>query len=389
MSRDEEDMSPTGEAWARSFAQVSEGMFILDRDFNVIQCNEAFAREVGMTHEEIIGKTCYSIVHGLECSSESCVTCAAVKRCESARDELYEPFLDKHIEVSADPVLDENGEFLFVVHTLRDVTERVALAEKETELAGARVAAMMAQKHSQELTNLVLLAAHELRQPATIFMSYSQMLLESGGRLEDDQVINALEAIERATDRISQIVSKLMESSYLSHGRLTPLVRLVTPHSVVVRAVQGIRSGEVENEFKVSVPSDEEPADLDPEMINKVLTMLLENAVKFSPVGSAIDISVRQTNWETVFAVADRGEDIPEEDREMIFERFYQVGDILNHSKPGLGLGLYIAKEIVTAHDGWIKQEPRQGGGSVFSFGVPRAAASMQRDEAPGGACAG
>ena len=74
--------------------------------------------------------------------------------------------------------------------------------------------------------------------------------------------------------------------------------------------------------------------------------------------------------------MADRGSGIPEDDRERVFERFYQVEDADHHSIPGIGLGLYIARSIMEAHGGWIRVEPREGGGSVFSFGVPNSPCS-------------
>jgi len=74
---------------------------------------------------------------------------------------------------------------------------------------------------------------------------------------------------------------------------------------------------------------------------------------------------------EVVVSVLDRGEGVPEGERERIFERFYQVGDAEHHSVPGIGLGLYIARRIVEAHGGRLWYEPREGGGSAFRFSLP------------------
>jgi signal transduction histidine kinase len=110
---------------------------------------------------------------------------------------------------------------------------------------------------------------------------------------------------------------------------------------------------------------------LDREKIAEVLTILLINAITHTAPQTEIDVSFEQVDSETVFSVADRGPGIPEDARERIFERFTQVEDVSHHSKPGIGLGLYIARTYVEAHNGWIKVEHRPGGGSIFSFAVP------------------
>lgn len=234
------------------------------------------------------------------------------------------------------------------------------------------MAVSLAEKHSEQLSDLIALAAHELRHPATIFRTYTNILLDSSGQLDDETVRDALLAIDEATDRLTGMATKLLEASNSEQGELEPRPIAIAPRSIVVRAVEDIRIGDVDIDFNINIPEHEEVVVVDPDLITTALTMLLENAVKFSTVGGSIDISVRQSAGDTIFAVADRGEGVPEADREMIFERLYQVDDVMHHSKPGLGLGLHIAKEIITAHKGWIKHEPRSGGGSVFSFCIPQ-----------------
>jgi two-component system sensor histidine kinase KdpD len=92
--------------------------------------------------------------------------------------------------------------------------------------------------------------------------------------------------------------------------------------------------------------------------------------VKFSPPASFIDIEVQSSGDTLEVAVLDRGNGIPEASREKVFDRFYQVEEALHHSKPGMGLGLYIASQIVDAHGGRIWVEERDGGGSAFKFTI-------------------
>jgi len=105
--------------------------------------------------------------------------------------------------------------------------------------------------------------------------------------------------------------------------------------------------------------------------VRQALLILLDNASRYSPAGSEVELWYERRPSEVVFSVADRGPGLSEADRRNVFERFYQVEDAAHHSGPGLGLGLYIASRIAEAHGGWIKADPRPGGGSVFSFGLP------------------
>jgi two-component system sensor histidine kinase KdpD len=103
-----------------------------------------------------------------------------------------------------------------------------------------------------------------------------------------------------------------------------------------------------------------------------VLDQLLENADKYSPEAVPVLVTLESGPDGPLVSVLDRGPGIPEPDRERVFGRFYQVEDALHHTKPGMGLGLYIARRIVDAHGGRIWCEPRAGGGSAFRFSIPK-----------------
>ncbi len=123
----------------------------------------------------------------------------------------------------------------------------------------------------------------------------------------------------------------------------------------------------------IEIACGEDPGEawLDPDKFVRLMVILLDNAVKYSPRGSSVDICLGQSGSEALVSVLDRGAGIPERERSRIFDRFYQSEEVLHHSTPGLGLGLYIAKRIVEAHGGRIWCEAREGGGSVFRFTMP------------------
>jgi two-component system sensor histidine kinase KdpD len=121
------------------------------------------------------------------------------------------------------------------------------------------------------------------------------------------------------------------------------------------------------------VPADLPPVELDYMQIDQVLTNLIENAVRYTPKDSPIDVSAHYDGEQVVINVADRGPGIPPADLERVFDKFYRVLDGKpNTGHPsGSGLGLAVSKGLVEAHGGRIWAEPREGGGVIFSVALP------------------
>jgi two-component system sensor histidine kinase KdpD len=126
-----------------------------------------------------------------------------------------------------------------------------------------------------------------------------------------------------------------------------------------------------EERFNLEIAPELGTLRVDPVKLAQLLVILLDNAVKFSPPESPIDIEASVYDGDLLVSVKDRGSGIPMTETRKVFERFYQLEDALHHSSQGIGLGLYIAKKIVEAHGGEIWCELREGGGSVFSFILP------------------
>jgi signal transduction histidine kinase len=120
------------------------------------------------------------------------------------------------------------------------------------------------------------------------------------------------------------------------------------------------------------VPADLPPVLADYERLEEVLVNLVENAIKYSPRGGQVEITARTTSDEVIVSVTDEGIGVPEKDRDRIFERFSRLDSRLVRQMKGTGLGLFICKSIVEAHGGRIWAEQASGGGSRFSFSLPR-----------------
>lgn len=224
---------------------------------------------------------------------------------------------------------------------------------------------------ARQLRDFLSVASHELRHPITIIKGYVQLLQEIMAGISIEQVPMILGAIDLATERLDRLVDDLLDISRIEEGRFSVNKEMVELLPLLEQAVEGIRAGSQRDDFRIRVGEKATLVKADREKLNRLLVILLENATKFSPAGSPIEIQAEWGAGEVMISVLDMGPGVPEEARERIFDRFFQVEDVLHHSKPGLGLGLYIASEIAHVHGGDIWCEPREGGGSVFRFTLP------------------
>jgi len=275
------------------------------------------------------------------------------------------------VTVSSGALRSQSGRQLgsvVVVHDMRDVIERI---KAEEQVKTATVKAEAERRHSQVLQDIIDVGCHELRTPATVFKGYSALLRNSLEAMDAEAVELALSSMDSAADRVARLANSLLDASTLKSGPLELSIEEKKPSSVVSGCVGTMQKQYPDHRFTVVVGEGERPIQVDVDMIEYVFVVLLDNAVKFSPAGSEVRVWFKQDGLETAFHVEDDGQGIPEEHREWIFDRFYQVEEALHHTFQGVGLGLYIAKRIVEAHGGWISVRQAEGGGASFCFAIP------------------
>lgn len=224
--------------------------------------------------------------------------------------------------------------------------------------------------YEQSLKSLVDVAAHELRHPVTLMKGYALTLRDYGERLDDATRREYLEVINLGADRLDALIKDLLDVSRIERGRFFIKRREQRLEPLLERAVQEMRARGITHRLVLEVEGTLPPKAVDGERIVRVLIILLDNAVAHSPAHFPVTIQAGEGGEGVLVSVLDRGVGVPEEKRELIFERFYQVEDAMHHPTRGMGLGLYIAREIVEAHGGRIWHEPRQGGGSAFRFTI-------------------
>ena len=230
-------------------------------------------------------------------------------------------------------------------------------------------------------TELLSLATHELKTPLTAIRGYAHTLVREYGHLGEETQREFLEAIASESDRLSHLISMLLDVTQLDEGRLRVARRAVTPLALCEDAARTANHPEFKHVLRVEAPEDLPEVLADPDRIHQVLTNLISNAAKFSPDGSEIVLAATRTNGFIEFSVTDQGVGIPREEQAKIFTRFHRAANAHNSETPGSGLGLYITKGIVEAHGGRMDFSSELGRGSRFVFTLPTVEGRRKAEE--------
>ena len=215
--------------------------------------------------------------------------------------------------------------------------------------------------------------SHDLRTPLSSIKAAASSLLQEDVQWDDEARHSFALAIVREADRLNRLVANLLDMSRIEGGALKPEKEWYPINELiqdVVARMQPVLQGRV---VHTDLPADLPPVKLDYLQIDQVLTNLLENAVRYTPAESPIDIGVRLDGEYMLISVADRGPGIPAADLDRVFDKFYRVMETQTKATrtTGSGLGLAVCKGLVEAHGGRVWVENRQGGGAIFQFTLP------------------
>jgi PAS domain S-box-containing protein len=209
--------------------------------------------------------------------------------------------------------------------------------------------------------------SHELRSPLTSVKGYTSLLLNRWDRLGEDQKRMMLEQVHHDADRVTRLVTELLDISRLESGRLVLRRQMVDLVGLVNGVLEKVRMMETTLVAEVEFPETFPHVYADPDKIEQVLTNLVENAAKYADPRS-MRVYGAEADGEVTVAVADKGEGIPESDLPRVFTKFFRRAE----TRPtGSGLGLWISRGLVEAHGGRLVVESEVGRGSVFRFTLP------------------
>jgi len=254
---------------------------------------------------------------------------------------------DLTVQVAGSYLRGEGGRLLGAVVSLRPPARRAHPAENPIEIVST--------------------VSHELRSPLTSVKGYTSLLLSRWDRLRDDQKKMMLEQVNHDADRVTRLITELLDISRLELGRLVLRRQLVDVRAIASSVVEKVSMDQPEIEATILVVDDAPKVYADPDKVEQVLTNLVENACKYaSPKGLRIDVSLGEGCL--VVSVADQGEGIPAADLPQVFRKFFRR-DLAKPS--GTGLGLWISRGLVEAHGGKLTASSTQGQGTTFTFTLP------------------
>jgi signal transduction histidine kinase len=254
------------------------------------------------------------------------------------------------IEVRAAPVRD-GGEIIGAVSVVRDITEAQAMARLKDDF--------------------LAIAAHELKTPITALKGYTQLVLKRTRDLPNlDNVRRALHTIDEQADRISNLVHKLLDVTHIQTGNLELQYTRLDLHNLIARTVERMQVAVPAQRFEL-LSHAPIIVDVDQQRIEQVLGNLLDNAVKYSGTDAPIVVETSADDTFASVTVRDQGVGIPVEKLPHIFDQWYQAHYSTHGDYGGMGLGLYISKEIVDQHGGRMWADSSPDGGTTIGFTIP------------------
>jgi signal transduction histidine kinase len=233
------------------------------------------------------------------------------------------------------------------------------------------------RKLEEDKNNFIALTSHELRTPLVALKGYLQLARSGGLGVMPEDLRRPLEAMERNVNRLAQHVEVLLLFSGLQMGELTLVCAPVAVDACLLASVDRIRQPAAEHQLYVDVAVGDQPLIVlgDRVRLEQVFDCLLSNAVKFSPNPGRIWVRAFAQERFAVVEVIDEGVGIPEELRNKIFNRFFQVQAPITRRHAGVGLGLSLVKDLVALHGGRVELQSEVGKGSTFRVALPLAPA--------------
>jgi two-component system, OmpR family, sensor histidine kinase KdpD len=255
------------------------------------------------------------------------------------------------------------------LHLLETFANQAALALERIALTKEAQRAQVQAETERMRSSLLSSVSHDLRTPLAVITGATSSLIEGATTLEPETRVELAQTAYEEAERLNRLVGNLLDMTRLESGAVQVQKEWQPLEEVIGAALTRLDNRLRDHPITVSLPPDGSLVPLDSVLIEQVLINLLENAIKYTPPGSPIEISATGTRDVVTVSIADRGPGIPPGDVQRIFDKFYRArsGD----GSGGVGLGLTICRGIVEAHGGRIWVENRAGGGAAFRFTLP------------------
>jgi PAS domain S-box-containing protein len=330
-------------------ANIADGIVALDREGNVVLWNAAAEAITGVPQEEAIGRTTAQVLQRtLESEDDDTPRRQRLVSILRGGEEVW---LSLSEAVMRDPLGVVSGR----IFAIRDIS-----ADRMVE---------------QVKSDFVAAVSHELRTPLTSIYGFAETLRREDVLFGEEERRTFLGYIASESERLMEIVDQLLNVARLDAGDLHVDLGRIDVGSVVSEMVGTTQESGAPNghRFEVDLPDEPLLAEADPDKFRQVFNILVENALQYSPHGGRVIVGARKNADRVEVRVVDEGMGIPASEQERIFRKFYRAESAARDGAAGTGLGLFIAKELVTAMGGRIWVDSTEGKGSSFAFELPAA----------------
>jgi signal transduction histidine kinase len=234
----------------------------------------------------------------------------------------------------------------------------------------------------QAKSNFIALAGHELRTPLTIITGFNEMIASGALGEVPGKVRETTDLITGQLSGLNKLVQSMLDLTYFEQGLQSLRTSACDLRDIARQAAESRLAIVKERKLTLSIDTGAEPVtvEADPERLRDAVQALVDNAVRFTPDGGSVKVSTRSHQQEVLITVEDTGIGIPANEIKWIFQKVYEVGDVMNHSSgtfgfgsKGFGLGLALCRVIVEAHHGRVDVQSTPGRGSTFTIALPRA----------------
>jgi signal transduction histidine kinase len=330
---------------ARVLAHVGDGVFFVDGDGVIRLWNPAAAAVTGLDASSVLGRSPGEALPGWAAVEQHVPVASAPAYAAKHAETLPLELEDREVWISISAVEFPDGR----VYAFRDLTEERGIEKLKSDF--------------------VATVSHELRTPLAAVYGAAMTLRRDDIELDGERRDHLLAVISSESDRLARIINEVLAASRLDAGTFPLAVESCDPKLLAEQVVAAARA-HVPNEIRIELRGPDRLPDVaaDPDMVRQVLTNLIENAVKYSPAGGRVGVSLEPHEGRVLFAVRDEGLGIPPHEQERIFEKFYRLDPNLTRGVGGTGLGLYICRELVRRMGGRIWVASREGEGSTFFF---------------------
>jgi two-component system sensor histidine kinase KdpD len=242
-------------------------------------------------------------------------------------------------------------------------------ALERTQAGDAAEKARIEAERERMRSVLLSSVSHDLRTPLASITGASSSILEDEGRMPPEMIRDLTRSIHQEAGRLSRLVANLLDVTSLEAGGIAPNRQPYFLDELIGSVLAGLEDVLATHEVRTHLAPNLPMALIDPILLEQVFANLMENAAKYTPDGSRIEIDVSRKGREILVAISDNGPGIPAGAEKVIFDKFFTIGNKI--SSKGTGLGLSICSAIIKAHGGVITAENRREGGARFLFTVP------------------